>query len=205
MIVIGLTGGIGSGKSTVGAMLKDLGAAFIDADKVGHRLLREDTDLKWAIVTAFSEGILDADEAIDRRKLAQIVFCNAAALKELNAITHPAISQTVSEEVAEFRSQGFKVVVVEAALLVEAGWMKQTDVIWLTVAPHDVVFKRLVEKMGYSEEEARCRIASQSSNEERRRHAAAVIDTDTSLEDLRARVGELWRGLQKRPTDNSKD
>lgn len=196
MIVIGLTGGIGSGKTTVGAMLKEFGAAFIDADKVGHRLLREDHDLKWAIVAAFGEGILDADEAIDRRKLAQIVFCDTGALKTLNAITHPAISQAVSEEVAEFRSQGFKVAVVEAALLIEAGWIKQTDVIWLTVAPPEVVFDRLVNKMGYTEAEARARIACQTSNEVRRRYAAAVIDTDLPIDDLRHRVRELWLALK---------
>jgi len=197
MIVIGLTGGIGSGKSTVGAMLKDLGAAFIDADKVGHRLLQEDHDLKWAIVATFGEGILDVNEAIDRRKLARIVFCSAEALSKLNAITHPAISQAVSEEVAQFRSEGFKVAVVEAALLVEAGWTKQADVIWLTVAPPDVVFKRLVEKMGYSEAEATARIACQTSNEERRRYASEVIDTDVPLDELRHRVLKLWQGLPK--------
>jgi len=196
MIVIGLTGGIGSGKSTVGAMLKELGAAFIDADKVGHRLLREDTDLKWAIVAAFGEGILDANDVIDRRKLAQIVFCDSAALKKLNVITHPAISQAVSEEVAEFRAQGFKVTVVEAALLVEAGWTKHADVIWLTVAPPEVVFKRLVEKMGYSDSEARSRIGCQTSNDERRRYASAVIDTDTDLDQLKGRVRELWQNLK---------
>jgi dephospho-CoA kinase len=196
MIVIGLTGGIGSGKTTVGAMLKELGAAFIDADKVGHRLLREDHDLKWAIVAAFGEGILGADDAIDRRKLARIVFCDTAALKTLNAITHPAISQAVSEEVAEFRSQGYKVAVVEAALLIEAGWMRQTDVIWLTAAPPEVVLDRLVNKMGYTEAEARARIACQTSNEVRRRYASAVIDTDLPMADLRHRVEELWRALK---------
>ncbi|KTB48221.1 dephospho-CoA kinase [Dehalogenimonas alkenigignens] len=196
MIVIGLTGGIGSGKTTVGAMLKELGAAFIDADKVGHRLLREDHDLKWAIVAAFGEGILDADDAIDRRKLARIVFCDTAALETLNAITHPAISQAVSEEVAEFRSQGYKVAVVEAALLIEAGWMRQTDVIWLTAAPPEVVLDRLVNKMGYTEAEARARIACQTSNEVRRRYASAVIDTDLPMADLRHRVEELWRALK---------
>jgi dephospho-CoA kinase len=196
MIVIGLTGGIGSGKSTVGAMLKDLGAAFIDADKVGHRLLREDNDLKWAIVSAFGDGILDQNEAIDRRKLAKIVFCDSKSLGQLNSITHPAISQAVSEEVAEFRSQGFQVTVVEAALLVEAGWTKQTDVIWLTVAPPDVVLARLVEHMGYSPDEARARIACQTSNDERRRYASAVIDTNTSFDELRARVKTLWSGLK---------
>jgi dephospho-CoA kinase len=196
MIVIGLTGGIGSGKSTVGAMVRDLGAAFIDADKVGHRLLKEDNDLKWAIVAAFGDGILDANQVIDRRKLARIVFCDSAALQKLNAITHPAISQAVSEEVAEFRSQGFKVAVVEAALLVEAGWMDQTDVIWLTEAPADVVLSRLVGNMGYTPEEARSRISCQTSNEERRRYASAVIDTNTSLEELRSRVTDLWGDLK---------
>ncbi|APV44597.1 dephospho-CoA kinase [Dehalogenimonas formicexedens] len=196
MIVIGLTGGIGSGKSTVGAMLKDLGAAFIDADKVGHRLLREDNDIKWAIVSAFGEGILDANEAIDRKTLAGIVFCDPEALKRLNAITHPAISQAVSEEVAELRSQGLKAVVVEAALLVEAGWMEQTDVIWLTVAPGDVILQRLVDRMGYSDAEARSRIACQTSDENRRRHATAVIDTNTSIDELKAKVTGMYRALK---------
>jgi dephospho-CoA kinase len=195
MIVIGLTGGIGSGKSTVGAMLRDLGAAFIDADKVGHRLLKEDNDLKWSIVSAFGEIILDQNEAIDRRKLARIVFCDPSALRKLNEITHPAISQAVSEEVADFRSQGFNVAVVEAALLVEAGWMKQTDVIWLTEAPPDVVLRRLVDNMGYTPNEAQSRISCQTSNEERRRYAAAVINTNTSLEELRSQVRDLWQLL----------
>ena len=196
MIVVGLTGGIGSGKSTVGGMLRDLGAAFIDADKVGHRLLKEDHDLKWAVVAAFGGGILDSTEMIDRRKLARIVFCDSIALNKLNAITHPAISQAVSEEVADFRSQDFKVAVVEAALLVEAGWTKQTDVIWLTVAPPEVVLKRLVENMGYSIEEARSRIACQTSNDDRKRHASAIIDTNTSLYNLQSRVRDLWLGLK---------
>jgi dephospho-CoA kinase len=195
MIVIGLTGCIGSGKSTVGAMLKTLGAAFIDADKVGHRLLEEDNDLKWAVVSAFGEGIIDEKEAIDRKKLAKIVFSDSKALSRLNAITHPAISQAVSEEVAEFRSQGLKAVVVEAALLIEAGWADQTDVIWLTVAPRDVILRRLIEKMGYSEADALSRIACQASNEERKRHAAAVIDTNTEIEDLKDRVKFLWQDL----------
>ncbi|XUW99494.1 MAG: dephospho-CoA kinase [Dehalogenimonas sp.] len=196
MIVIGLTGGIGSGKSTVGAMLKELGAAFIDADKVGHRLLREDHDIKWAIVSAFGERILDENDTIDRKKLAGIVFCDKSALSRLNAITHPAISQAVSEEVAEFRSQRFRAVVVEAALLVEAGWAEQADVIWLTVAPPGVILRRLVEKMGYSEADARARIACQVSNDERKRHATTVIDTNTSMEELRARVKTLWQELK---------
>ena len=196
MITIGITGGIGSGKSTVGAMLKDLGAAFIDADKVGHRLFREDLSLKRSIVESFGDRILTPEQDIDRRRLAAVVFKDPAALAKLNSIMHPAISGAVGEEVTALRAQGYGVVVIEAPLLVEAGWTKQTDVIWLTVAPAAVVLKRLIEKMGYTEVEAQARIASQTSNEERRQYASVVIDTDTSLEELRARVQDLWVSLK---------
>ncbi|WP_338736998.1 dephospho-CoA kinase [Candidatus Dehalogenimonas loeffleri] len=195
MITIGLTGGIGSGKSTVGAMLKDLGAAFIDADKVGHRLLREDEALKAEIVRLFGEDIVNGNGQIDRRRLAGIVFSDPAALNRLNAVTHPLINRAVAAEVAQLRQDGYQVIVVEAPLLVEAGWAAESDTIWLTVAPAKVVLKRLVEKMGYTEAEAGARIASQTSNDERRRYAAEVIDTDTSLEELKIRVERLWRGL----------
>jgi dephospho-CoA kinase len=196
MIVIGVTGGIGSGKSTVGAMLKDLGAAFIDADKVGHRLLREDFSVKQAIHAAFGDAVISATGDIDRRKLASIVFCDPAKLAALNAITHPAISRAVADEVAANRAQGKTVAVVEAPLLVEAGWTGQTDVIWLTVAPTEVIMKRLVGNMGYSESEAYARIGCQTSNDERRRWASVVIDTDLPLDELRQRVEAKWRELK---------
>ena len=196
MITIGITGGIGSGKSTVGAMLKELGAAFIDADKVGHRLLREDTQLKQAILQLFGDQILAVEGNIDRRRLAAVVFNDSAALSKLNSISHPAISGAVGEEIRSLRTQGYGVAVVEAPLLVEAGWTKQTDIIWLTIAPPEVVLKRLVEKMGYTEAEAQARIHSQTSNEERIRFASAVINTDTSLEELRAKVKEMWLNLK---------
>lgn len=196
MITIGLTGGIGSGKSTVGAMLKDLGAAFIDADKVGHRLLREDAELKAEIIRLFGDTIVNGGGQIDRRRLAGIVFSDPAALIKLNVVTHPLINRAVATEVAEVRETGYKVAVIEAPLLIEAGWAAESDVIWLTVAPADVVLNRLVDKMGYTEAEALSRISSQISNEERRQYAAEVIDTDTTLEELKIRVERLWKGLR---------
>lgn len=196
MIIIGITGGIGSGKSTVGSMLKEMGAAFIDADKVGHRLLRNDEALKKRIVEQFGQGILTEAGDIDRKRLAAIVFNDAAALRCLNEVTHPAINRAVGVEVAALKAEGYRVVVIEAPLLVEAGWTRETDVIWLTEAPPEVVLQRLVEKMGYTEAEGRARIAAQTSNEERRRYASEVIDTDTSLEELRDRVAGLWRRLK---------
>ena len=133
---------------------------------------------------------------IDRKKLAAVVFNDPAALRYLNEITHPAINRAVGAEVAALKAEGYRVVVIEAPLLVEAGWTRETDVIWLTEAPPEVVLRRLVEKMGYTEDEGRARIAVQTSNEERRRYASEIIDTDTSLEELRDRVTVLWRSLK---------
>jgi dephospho-CoA kinase len=195
MKTIGLTGGIGSGKSTVGAMLKDMGAAFIDADKVGHRLLREDAVLKRELVSIFGEGIINGDGQINRRRLASIVFANREALHRLNAATHPRINRAIAAETAACRKAGFPAVVIEAPLLIEAGWAGETDFIWLTEAPPAVVLRRLVEGMGYTSAEASARISAQISNEERRRYATAVIDTDVPLPELRHRVETLWREI----------
>ena len=193
MKTIGITGGIGSGKSTVGAMLKEMGAAFIDADKVGHRLLREDESLKAELVSLFGDSIINGDGQINRRRLAAIVFADRESLGRLNAATHSRIDRAIAAETAAYRKEGYPAVVIEAPLLIEAGWAGNTDVIWLTEAPPEVVLRRLVERMGYTEAEARARIAAQISNDERRRYATAIIDTDTSLEELRRRVDALWR------------
>lgn len=193
MKTIGITGGIGSGKSTVGAMLKEMGAAFIDADKVGHRLLREDESLKAELVSLFGDSIINGDGQINRRRLAAIVFADRESLGRLNTATHSRIDRAIAAETAAYRKEDYPAVVIEAPLLIEAGWAGNTDIIWLTEAPPEVVLRRLVERMGYTEAEARARIAAQISNDERRRYATAIIDTDTSLEELRRRVDALWR------------
>ncbi len=196
MKVIGLTGGIGSGKSTVSRFLAELGAVIIDADKVGHEALKPDTELWREVVAAFGEQILTPGGDINREKLGEIVFSNPDSLVRLNRIMHPRLYEVVKAQLEEYRRQGIGVVVLEAPLLVEAGWTSLVDEIWVTVASEATVLQRLQERTGLSEPESLSRIRSQLSFVERVRYADVTIDTDGELDELRVRVEKLWRGLQ---------
>ena len=196
MKVIGLTGGIGSGKSTVSRFLAELGAVIIDADKVGHEALKPDTELWREVVAAFGEQILTPSGDIDREKLGEIVFSNPDSLVRLNRIMHPRLYEVVKAQLEECHRQEIEVVVLEAPLLVEAGWTSLVDEIWVTVASEATVLRRLQERTGLSEPESLSRIRSQLSFVERVRYADVTIDTDGELDELRVRVEKLWRGLQ---------
>jgi dephospho-CoA kinase len=198
MKVIGLTGGIGSGKSTVARYLADLGAVVIDLDKVGHEVLKSGSRAFQRVVREFGKDILDASGEIDRARLGNLVFKNRKALARLNRIVHPAIDKIVNEKIEEYRRQGVKVVVLEAAAMLEAGRAAQADEIWVAVAPEATVLRRLSARSGYSEEESKARIHSQLPNEERIKQANVVIDTDCSLDELKARVEIEWRKLMER-------
>ena len=193
MKVIGLTGGIGSGKSTVSQFLAELGAVILDADRVGHEALKPDTKVWRKVVAAFGRQILTPNGDIDRAKLGKIVFGNPESLSRLNQIMHPQIYDMVKAQLEGYRRQGVEVVVLEAPLLIEAGWTSLVDEVWVTVAPEATVLRRLKQGNGLSESESLARIRSQLSSEERIRHAEVVINTDCSLDELRARVEELWR------------
>ncbi|MCK4368605.1 MAG: dephospho-CoA kinase [Dehalococcoidales bacterium] len=198
MKVIGLTGGIGSGKSTVSGFLKELGAVIIDADRVGHEVLKPDSGAWREVVAAFGKEILTPDGDIDRRKLGEIVFANNEALARLNQIMHPRIYALVKALIEEYRQQGVGVVVLEAPVLLEAGrpsLLDEVDEVWVTVAPESTVLKRLKKKLGLSEPESLARIRSQLPPEEKIKHADVVIDTDCSLDELKSRVKKLWRNL----------
>ena len=197
MIVIGLTGGILSGKSTVAGMLQRLGAAVIDADKVGHECYKPHTEGWEKVVAAFGKDVLGTDGEIDRAKLSQIVFEDAGALHNLNNIMHPIIRKAVEEKIEKFAEQGSDVVVVEAPVFVEAGWDDLVDQIWVTAVPEDVAVKRFSERSGLSELEAVRRIESQMSNEERIKHANRVIDTSHSIEQTKSDVQKLWNELNE--------
>jgi len=198
MRVIGLTGGIGSGKSTVARYLAGLGAVVIDLDKVGHEVLKSGSQAFKRVVSEFGKDILDASGEIDRARLGNLVFKNQKALLCLNRIMHPAIDEIVNEKIEEYRRRGVKVVVLEAAAMLEAGRAGQADEIWVTVAPEATVLNRLKQRSGYSEKESRARIRSQLSNEERTEQANVVIDTDCRLDELKARVEAEWRKLMER-------
>jgi dephospho-CoA kinase len=193
MLTIGLTGGIGSGKSTVTKFLAELGAPIIDADKVGHAIYEPDGPAYADMIAAFGEGILAPDRTIDRKKLGPIVFADPAALKRLNSIVHPKMFARMREMVQAMRAGGErKPIVIEAAILIEANWQPLFDEIWLVEASEECVIERVERDRGMRREQTEARIKAQLSNEERRKHATTVIKNDGTTESLRAKVTELW-------------
>jgi len=192
MKIIGLTGGIGSGKSTVAGILGEMGARVIDADKLGHVVMRYGTPAWQEMINVFGREILTPQNEIDRNKLGKIVFNNPEQLNRLNRITHPLILNVVKARLEEFRRENMPVAVLEAILLIEAGWTYLVDEIWVTVAPEQVVLQRLRQRNNYSEDESLMRIRSQSSDTERLKHADIVINTDCKLEKLRGKLKRLW-------------
>ena len=194
MKVIGLTGGIGSGKSTVAEFLAELGASIIDADKIGHDVLESDSETRKLVVSIFGHQIVSPDGKIDRKKLGSLVFASQKALNQLNRIMHPRIYKIIKSQLVQHQKQGTEVVVIEAPLLIEANWATLVDEVWVTLAPQAIILNRL-EKTGLSQTEAITRIRFQLPAEERGRHTDVVIDTDCSLEELKAQVSKLWQRL----------
>ena len=192
MLVIGLTGGIGTGKSEAARYLVSLGAKLIDADVVGHEAYRPHAEAWRRVVEAFGEGILGPDNEIDRRALGAIVFSDPDQLARLNGIMHPLMAAMVQERIDGFKDGGADAVVVEAALLFEAGWDSLVQEVWVTDSPVDVVVDRLAQRNGMSEEEARRRISSQMSREERLERADFVIDNSKDVDSMREAIDELW-------------
>ncbi len=195
MKVIGLTGGIGSGKSTVSHFLAELGALIIDADKVGHELLRPSTKIWQQVVAAFGRQILTPDGEIDRKKLGRLVFGSRKRLSLLNQLMHPEIKKAVKAQLLKYRRQEASVVVLEAPLLIEAGWTELVDEVWVTTASETTVLRRLEQQMGLSKKESLARIRSQLPLKELIKHADVVINTELSLDELRTKVKKLWQRL----------
>jgi len=196
MILVGLTGGIASGKSTVSQMFAELGAAVIDADKVGHEVLYDHVETKRDLVAAFGSGILTPEGGIDRGKLADIVFNSSESLGQLNLIMHPVIYRMIEERVEALHRKGFEVVIVEAAVLIEANWTGLVDQVWVTLASEDTVINRLCANKGFTEEQAKARINSQMPIDERARYADVVINTDCDLSAVRAQAESIWQKIQ---------
>ncbi|OGN98037.1 MAG: dephospho-CoA kinase [Chloroflexi bacterium RBG_13_51_18] len=198
MKIIGLTGGIGSGKSTAARFLKELGAEVIDLDKAGHEVLKKDGGVYKKVVGEFGEGILKVGGEIDRIRLGEIVFNDREALKRLNKMVHPAIDKIVESKVSKCRRKKVKVVVLEAAAMLEAEKTWQVDEIWVTISNEKAVLNRLKERSGYSETEAKKRINAQITNEERMKLADVVIRNDGTLDELEIKVKAEWEKLQGR-------
>ena len=192
MIVIGLTGGIGTGKSEVARIFQELGAVVINADQIGHQAYNPHSEIWHEVVKAFGEGILEPSGEIDRKKLGSIVFADPEQLTRLNRIMHPRMARMVVQQAQELREQGVEVVVVEAALLFEAGWDSLVGEVWSTYSPEDLVIERLQSRSGLSMEEAKKRIDSQMSAEERNSRSQVVVENSGDLAELERIVRNIW-------------
>jgi len=194
--VIGLTGGIGSGKSTAAQILGELGAEVIDADRVGHAIYLPDTPAWREIVEAFGQEVVAADRTIDRIRLGPLVFADPQALQTLNRITHGKMYAYIQGQIDYIRrKQQAEVVVVEAAILLEAGWQALVEQLWVVAAAVEVVIARLQTYKHFTAEQAQARIAAQLSNEERMAQADKVIWNNHGLAELRHAVEAAWQSL----------
>jgi dephospho-CoA kinase len=193
-VIIGLTGGIGSGKSVVGRMLAELGAHVIDTDKVGHRVYEPGSEGFTRIVEAFGRGVVAADGTIDRKKLGAVVFGDAERRATLNAIVHPLIFGEIMREIADTRHAGFTGhIVLEAPILVEAKGTGLVDQIWVVSAPAAAVRARLAQDRAMTRAEIDARVAAQLDDAERRRHADVILENSGDLESLRKVVEAAWK------------
>jgi len=198
MKIIGLTGGIGSGKSTVSQFLAELGAVVIDADKTGHDMLSSNIEVHQELVAAFGQEIVDLDGGIDRKKLSEIVFNQPESLVRLNQIMHSRMYDVVKIQLEEYQRQGVAVVVLEAALLIEASWTSLVDEVWVTITPEEKIIERLSKNRGLAEKETKARIRSQLPSEERARHADVIINNEDDLDSIKANIRELWQKLERK-------
>jgi len=194
MKVIGLTGGIGSGKSQFAKYLAELGAAVIDADRLGHEVLKS-TDVKNELVAAFGKNILNSEGEVDRSRLGALVFDDRKAIEKLNAITRPRIFQRVRDRLEEEKKKGTRVAVIEAPLLIEAQWLSAINQTWVVTASEDTILKRLKKRGGLPQEQMRARIRAQMPNAERLKHADVVIKNDGSPDELKETARRLWNKL----------
>lgn len=191
MRLIGLTGGIGSGKSTVAHLLREEGIPVIEADKMGHRLLEEDAEIQKAVAETFGQDVME-NGLLSREKLAARIFVDAGARRRLNALLHPAIIQLVNLQCADLSESGYRVIVVEAALIGEAGgrepWLSG---LILVLADADVRIKRLVEHRKMREAEARRRMTAQTLPETKASFADWIIYNNGDMQTLKEKVISL--------------
>jgi dephospho-CoA kinase len=197
MILVGLTGGIGSGKSTVSALLAERGAVIVDADAITREVQQPGSPLLAKLADRFGGGVIMGDGSLDRAALAAIAFADAEALKDLNAIVHPAVGAEVNKRVIAERETS-KVVVMDIPLLTEnpREGLQATIVVDL---PEELQVQRLVELRGFGEADARARISRQATREQRLERATHVIDNSGPVADLSAQVDRIWHDLVALP------
>lgn len=193
MLRVGLTGGIGSGKSEVSRRLAAYGAVVIDADKLAREVVEPGTPGLAAVVAEFGEEMLRPDGTLNRERLGSVVFADEDRRKALNGIVHPLVGER-TKELMDAAEQG-SIVVYDVPLLTEGGLASMYDVVVVVDVPPETQLDRLVRQRGMTAEDARARISAQATREERRAIASVIIDNSGSLDDLDAQVAELWTEL----------
>lgn len=191
MLKIGLTGGIGSGKSTVSKKLDELGAFVVDADKIAREIVEPGEPALAELAETF-DGVLNEDGTLNRAELARQAFATREATKKLNSITHPRIRERTNELFAEAAAEGEKVLVYDMPLLIENGEAERVDHVLVVDAPDDVRVQRLTEYRGLDEDDARARIDAQIDRETRLEVADTVLDNGGTIEDLLEQVERFW-------------
>ncbi len=193
MIMIGLTGGIASGKSLVARLFKDLGAHLIDADAIVHNLLGQDHPVAAEVIAHFGAGICGADQGVDRRKLGEIVFNDRAEREWLNRCLHPKVFEVYTSRVRQLRDrQPDAIVVLDAALLIETGYHKHMDCVVVVDADEEQQLERLMNRDGFAKEQALARIRSQMPLSEKRLQADYVIDNRHSREETEQQARKVF-------------
>jgi dephospho-CoA kinase len=199
MHTIGLTGGIGTGKSVVAQILAEQGAVILDADRVGHEVYLPGRPAYDDIIAEFGAEVVAEDGSIDRKKLGPIVFSSPDKLARLNEITHPRMKEMMLERLADAARDGVEVAVLEAALLFDAGWNDLTDEVWVTVIDGETAARRASERSGIPVEQVLDRIQkAQMASDERIRRSDFAIDTSGTIDDTRRRTLEVWNELRRR-------
>jgi len=194
-MVIGLTGGIASGKSTVSAKLRELGAAIIDVDILARGVVSKGEIAYNRIIQCFGDNIQLPSGEINRKRLGSIVFSNKEKLALLNSITHSEIINRVKDRIQELKAEGAKVIVVDAAILIEMGLHKYVDSVWVVIVDRETQIKRLVERDKFDYKDAENRINSQFTNEVRKKYADVIIDNNNPIEEVGKKLEELWNNI----------
>jgi len=200
MLLVGLTGGIGAGKSTVARMLAERGAVVIDADELARRAINTGTPGFDAVVKAFGPEAITSDGEIDRNRLAALVFTDEEARRKLEAIVHPEVARLFAEETAKHKGTD-RIVVYAVPLLVESGLQEMFHVVVVVTAEREARVARLAVARKMSGEDIRGRMDAQLSDDERERAADVVIRNDSSMAELERKVDELWADLKRRAAE----
>jgi len=196
MKIIGLTGGIASGKNLVARILERLGAVVIDADQLAREVVVPGTASYNAIINKFGREIMNADGTIDRKALGTIVFADSTARKYLEQITHPAIRKLAENRLAEERRKGTEIVFYMAPLLIEAGIASSVDEVWIVYADEKTQLERLMMRDGIGRDEAMQKIAAQIPIEEKVKLGNVIVDNRGTEEETAERVNQLWEALR---------